>query len=228
MRPCLPFPLFRGMRGASGREAARFRAGMACSRAIRGGAAHGLEIASIDRGGANVFPVCPGYAPPNAAGSRPLPREPRRVEAAGSITRGNMGHYGAFPGAWKRGGIREAARGRGMGLLIGSAERPMSGNAEGEVPSAGNLREDGRERGDGLSDLLEDGLYRAGGHVHDRGRGDHVLVRDVPPLAVDHAGLFPPHAPRGGEVIGRGQPPAAFRIEEEGKVLGMVVLIGRA
>ncbi|WP_412666888.1 hypothetical protein [Bilophila wadsworthia] len=37
-------------------------------RAIRGGAAHGLEIASIDRGGANVFPVCPGYAPPNAAG----------------------------------------------------------------------------------------------------------------------------------------------------------------
>ena len=79
-----------------------------------------------------------------------------------------MGHYGAFPGAWKRGGIREAARGRGMGLLIGSAERPMSGNAEGEVPSAGNLREDGRERGYGLADLLEDGLYRAGGHVHDR------------------------------------------------------------
>ena len=69
-----------------------------------------------------------------------------------------MGQYGAFPGAWKRGGIREAARGRGMGLLIGSAERPMSGNAEGEVPSAGNLREDGRERGYGLADLLEDGL----------------------------------------------------------------------
>ena len=73
-----------------------------------------------------------------------------------------MGHYGAFPGAWKRGGIREDARGRGMVLLIGSAERPMSGNAEGEVPSAGNLREDGRERGYGLADLLEDGLYRAG------------------------------------------------------------------
>lgn len=30
-----------------------------------------------------------------------------------------MGHYEAFPGAWKRGGIREAARGRGMGLMIG-------------------------------------------------------------------------------------------------------------
>ena len=30
-----------------------------------------------------------------------------------------MGPYGAFPGAWKRGGIREAARSRDMSLMIG-------------------------------------------------------------------------------------------------------------
>ena len=180
---------------ASGREAARFRAGMACAGPSGAGPRMGWRSPPSIEAGPTFFPCAPGTLRPMPPGSRPLPREPRRVEAAGSITRGNMGHYGAFPGAWKRGGIREAARGRGMGLLIGSAERPMSGNAEGEVPSAGNLREDGRERGYGLADLLEDGLYRAGGHVHDRGRGDHVLVRDVPPLAVDHAGLFPPHAP---------------------------------
>ncbi|MFR0873623.1 MAG: hypothetical protein ACLSHC_02440 [Bilophila wadsworthia] len=104
-----------------------------------------------------------------------------------------MGHYGAFPGAWKRGGIREAARGRGMGLLIGSAERPMSGNAEGEVPSAGNLREDGWERGY-ASDLLRM-AYRAGGHPRP-GRGDHVLVRDVRPLPRTMQVCSP--TPRGG------------------------------
>lgn len=108
-----------------------------------------------------------------------------------------MGHYGAFPGAWKRGGIREAARGRGMGLLIGSAERPMSGNAEGEVPSAGNLREDGRERGYGLADLLEDGLYRAGGHVHDRAAAIMSLSVMSRPLPLTMQVCSPP-TPREG------------------------------
>ncbi len=51
----------------SGQEAA-LPGGNGLRRAIRGGAAHGLKIAYIGRGGANVFSVCPGYAPPNAAG----------------------------------------------------------------------------------------------------------------------------------------------------------------
>lgn len=68
MRPCLPFPLFRGMRGSIRTGGRALPGGNGLRRAIRGGAEHGLEIASIDRGGANVFPVCPGYAPPNAAG----------------------------------------------------------------------------------------------------------------------------------------------------------------
>lgn len=108
-----------------------------------------------------------------------------------------MGHYEAFPGAWKRGGIREAAPRRDISLMLGSAERPMSGDAEGEAPSAGNLREDGRERGYGLADLLEDRPYRAGGHVHDRSSGDHVLVGDVPPLPLTMQVCFPP-TPREG------------------------------
>ena len=64
----MPFPLFRGMRGSIRTGGRALPGGDGLRRAIRGGAAHGLEIASIDRGGANVFPVCPGYAPPNAAG----------------------------------------------------------------------------------------------------------------------------------------------------------------
>ncbi|MFR9039235.1 MAG: hypothetical protein ACLVIW_05845 [Bilophila wadsworthia] len=56
-----------GCRESSGQEAA-LTGGNGLRRAIRGGAAHGLKIAYIGRGGANIFSVCPGYAPPNAAG----------------------------------------------------------------------------------------------------------------------------------------------------------------
>lgn len=87
---------------ASGREAARFRAGMACAGPSGAGPRMGWRSPPSIEAVPTFFPCAPGTLRPMPPGSRPLPREPRRVEAAGSITRGNMGHYGALWGVSRR------------------------------------------------------------------------------------------------------------------------------